>query len=80
MSDVHANALIAEFVAYPERLPNYIRAVEHFIRAVEHLLEDRLALLKLMPPCPVHGEDCSSYAREWIHKQLSRDHGPWWEE
>ena len=70
---MHAEELLAEFTAYPERLPNYLRAVES-------LLATRRAVLRLIPACPVHGEDCSAYAAEWIQAQLVRDRAPWWEE
>src|SRR3990167_807071 len=62
MHRTHANELIAEFTAHPGRLPDYIRAVEN-------LLENRLAVLRLIPACPVHGEDCAAHAKEWIREQ-----------
>ena len=70
MSRSNADALIAEMTAHPEDLPDYIRAVEH-------LLEDRSALLKLIPACPVHGDECSPHAREWIGEQRAKELGMW---
>ena len=73
MSYANAEALIAEFMAHPERLSAWIHAVDD-------LLDDRRALLKLIPVCPVHGDECSAHAREWIQRQLAQDREPWWEE
>lgn len=46
-----------------------------YVRAVEWLLHDRLTLLRLCPPCPAHGPECSADAREWIMEKRAEERG-----
>ena len=34
----------------------------------DKLLEDRLELLKAIPPCVAHGDQCIPHAMEWVNQ------------
>ena len=65
-----AEAIIAELVAHPERLPGYVWAVES-------LMKDREQLLAIIPPCSTHGALCSAHAKQWLCEQRARALGLW---
>lgn len=43
-----------------------------YMRLCEDGYNELYDLVRLIPPCPVHGDQCIPHAREWIRKQ--RDH------
>lgn len=39
----------------------------------DQIIETRNRLLKLIPPCPVHGEECVPHAMEWVSAALAKE-------
>ncbi|AFO47198.1 hypothetical protein [Pseudomonas putida] len=39
----------------------------------DQIIETRTRLLKLIPPCPVHGEECVPHAMEWVSAALAKE-------
>ena len=40
---------------------------------LEKLLEERERVMRAIPACPLHGNQCVPQALEWISKQVKRD-------
>ena len=70
MDQFIVDAVVADLVARPECLREYVKAVET-------LLANRDAVLDLIPPCRIHGTRCVAHAKEWVCEQRARILGLW---
>ncbi|WP_454869575.1 ead/Ea22-like family protein [Pseudomonas putida] len=41
----------------------------------DQIIETRTRLLKSIPPCPVHGDECVPHAMEWVASALAKERG-----
>lgn len=39
------------------------------IRMLNKMVDDRNAVIDLIPPCPLHGVGCLAYASQWIRRK-----------
>ncbi|MFG0917242.1 hypothetical protein [Pseudomonas sp. CJQ_11] len=45
------------------------------VRYSDQIIETRNRLLKSIPPCPVHGDECVPHAMEWVASALAKERG-----
>lgn len=53
------------------------RDIEDWLVALAEMVEDGKAVIREIPACRVHGNECSAHAREWIHEQRAKALGLW---
>lgn len=66
MSDKDLLAYIVQLEKLLEEREQKIRELREELAVTDKLLNDRSEIIKLIPPCPQHGDDCLPNAREWI--------------
>src|SRR3954467_3490400 len=47
------------------------------VRISDRLLDDRNRLLKLIPPCPEHGDECIPHAIDWVMDMKAQHDAKW---
>ena len=53
------------------------REIEDWLVVLSELVEDGRSVVRELPACPRHGNECSAHAREWIHEQRAKEVGLW---
>ena len=63
-----STGLLASLSERVERLTKENEELKAEMRVSDELLEDRNRILKSIPPCEAHGDQCIPHAMEWIQK------------
>jgi hypothetical protein len=62
------NAQLKRALDKIEALEQQVRALREELAVTDKLLEARDALIRAIPPCEAHGDQCVSHALEWVSK------------